>query len=912
MNFNLILKYKHAIFRIISLIFCILIAESINAQSPISDSLNLDFKKNILGTTDSTSQKTTNAQSPDTLNQKTIDTLEQKSDIETRIFYSCRDSIRMNIEEQKVYLYGDAKVVYGSRTLTSEYMEINWALNEVMSYGGIDTATGKTIGRPVFKEGSDMYTAEVIRYNMKSGKGIITGIVTRQGDGYIQGGPVKKTPEAIYVNNAIYTTCNLPHPHFSINASKLKVIPGDKVVTGPFHLQIMGIHTPLGLPLGFFPVTRRSKSGIIFPTIGEQRSRGFFISQGGYYWAVNDYVGVKFLGDVYANQSYRVAASANYIKRYGNSGNAMFSYSKVKESFDPETQAPELINIRWNHTTLGNKPGRFTSDVNISSSKFYTTNSYNPVNYQSSSFASNITWSKAFRNSPFSLTIAGRQDQNTTTKVMNVTLPEVNFSMNRIYPLKSKVSDGSKWYEKINISYNGNTKYTVSNKLNASTSTLNGEIIKKDSVLDFQDNINAILSNGQWGAKNTIPIETSFKLMKYFSLNPRISYENWIYAKKMNYDTVRNVTTNQLYVQTSDYLNGLNMAHSVNVATSLTTRIYGTYRINSKILQGIRHTLIPTFTYTYRPDQVQMDKSGQYFYKNPSIINRGEMTPYSRYQGFIYGGPGSGTVNSLTINLQNTIEGKGRNRKDTTGLNGTKKIDLIKSINASGSYNFSADSLNWSVIQLNAQSRFFDKIDFNFTSVFDPYIYLTDSVVNTKYYQKRISTYALNDKREGYNKKFAYLTNYNVSVSTNLNPKGQKSLPQPRNQLNPENNNYAFGSMAPYVDFTIPWNLFISYNLVYTKYGDAPETFNNSLTFSGDVKLSDNWKVKFTSGYDIKKQMLTYSTIQLFRDLHCWQMSLNVVPFGPQQSFFFTLNAKSSLLRDLKLTKQNSTYLGGY
>jgi len=914
-NFNLILKYKHGIFRIVSLIFCILLAESINAQSPISDSLNLNFKKNILNqTSDSTNQKTAHSQSLDTLKSKTVDSLDiPKSDIETRIFYSCRDSIRMNMAEQKVYLYGDAKVTYGSRVLTSEYMEINWALNEVTSYGGIDTATGKTIGRPVFKEGADMYTAEQIRYNMKSGKGIIKGIVTKQGDGYIQGGPVKKTPEAIYVNNALYTTCNLPHPHFSINATKLKVIPGDKVVTGPFHMQIMGIHTPLGLPLGFFPVTRRSKSGIIFPTIGEQRSRGFFISNGGYYWAVNDYVGVKLLGDVYANQSYRVSASANYIKRYAHSGSAMFSYSKVKEGFDDATKAPALINVRWTHRTIGNKAARFTADVNISSSKFYTTNSYNPVNYQSTSFSSNVTWSKAFRNSPFSLTIAGRQDQNTTTKVMNVTLPEVNFSMNRIYPLKAKGSDGTKWYEKINISYNGNTKYAVSNKLNASTSTLNGEIIQKDSVLDFQSNMSDILSNGQWGVKNAIPIETSFKLMKYFSLNPRVSYENWIYAKNLNYATVKDPFGKAVTAQPSGYAEGFNMAHSVNASTALTTRIYGTYRINSKILQAIRHTFIPTLSYTYRPDMVQLDHGGKYFYTDTLLRDKyGNEIPYSRYQGFIYNGPVSGTVNSLSINLQNTIEGKGRNRKDTTGSSPTKKIDLIKSLNASGSYNFSADSLRWSLIQLTAQSRFFDKIDFNFSSTFDPYIYITDSIVGEKYYQRRIGEFALNDPREDHKKKLAYLTNYNVALSTNLNPKGQKSQPRPVNQLNPENNNYVVANNAQYIDFNIPWNLFISYTLAYTKYGDAPETFNNSLSFSGDLKLSDNWKIKFTSGYDIKKQALTFTTLQLFRDLHCWQMSLNVVPIGPQQSFFFTLNAKSSLLRDLKLTKQNPTYLGGY
>jgi len=283
-NFNLILKYKGGIFRIISLIFCILSAESINAQTPTSDSLRNPIQEDVVILQDP-EQKAAVAQPTKSLDSlTTTDTLDvPKSDIESRIEYSCRDSLRMNIAEQKVYLYGNSKVIYGTRTLDAEFLEINWATNEVKAYGRIDTTTGKTIGKPVFKDGADTYAAEEIRYNMKSGKGIIKGIVTRQGDGYIHGGPVKKTPEAIYVNHALYTTCNLPHPHFSINASRLKVIPGDKVVTGPFHVRVMGIETPLGLPLGFFPVTRRSKSGIIFPTIGEQRTRGFYLSNGGYY-----------------------------------------------------------------------------------------------------------------------------------------------------------------------------------------------------------------------------------------------------------------------------------------------------------------------------------------------------------------------------------------------------------------------------------------------------------------------------------------------------------------------------------------------------------------------------------------------------------------------------------------------------
>lgn len=913
MHFNLILKYNQGIFRILSLIFCLLVAESINAQAPISDSLKQNLKEGVLKPiADTATERTAHAQSLDSLKNKSVDTVEvPKSDIETRILYSCRDSIRMNIAEQKVYLYGDAKVTYGSRILTAEFMEINWALNEVTAYGLEDTIKGKTIGKPVFKEGADMYVAQTIRYNMKSGKGIISGIVTRQGDGYIQGGPVKKTPEAIYVKNALYTTCNLPHPHFSINASRLKVIPGDKVVTGPFHMEIMGIPAPLGLPLGFFPVTRRSKSGIIFPTFGEQRSRGFFLSNGGYYWAMNDYVGVKVIGDLYANQSYRVSTTASYIKRYGYSGNAAINFSKVKEGFVDTVKADALFNVRWLHRTSSNKSSQFSSDVNISSSKFYARNSYNPANYQAPEFMSNISWNKIFRNSPFSMTIAFRQSQNTTNRTMNVTAPEINFSMNRIYPFKSKSSDGTKWFEKINIAYTGSTKYTVTNQLR--NVFLNNRFYT-DTIVDFNNNLQDIVDNAQWGIQSSIPISTTLKLFKYFSLNPSVRITNWIYANKSDYTTsvVNGVVQTRL---AEESIQGLNTAFSGDFSTTLTTRIYGMYRLNNKILQGIRHTFIPNITYNYRPDLVSLDKGSTYFYTNPLDISRttGEPIPYSRYQSFVYGGPGSGMVNGLSFSFSNALEGKARNRKDTTGLAPTKKIKLLDNVNASGSYNFGADSLQWSLINFGAQTNLFNRININFTSIFDPYTYNLDSVSSTnskRIYQHRISRFA-NDS-ENPNPKLLILTSYMFAVTTNLNPKGQKTS-QPINTISATPIPYQTNNAAQYVDFSIPWNLTLGYNLSYLKQGYDTAVYSQSFSFVGDVKVSDNWKIKLSSGYDFVRKSITFNTrIEVFRDLHCWQMSMSVIPVGPQQSFFFTISAKSSLLRDLKLTKQNSTYLGGY
>jgi lipopolysaccharide export system protein LptA len=887
-NFNLILKYKLGIIRIISLIFCILNAEQINAQTPISDSLKNQFKEQpVQSVADTTREQIniTQTTTADTITSAAADTVAiPKSDIETRIQYTCRDSIRMSMAEQRVYLYGNAKVVYGNRNIEAEYLIINWVLNEVSAYGKTDSL-GKVIGRPVFKEGADMYVADSIRYNMKSGKGIIKGIVTRQGDGFIHGGPVKRTPEAIYVKHALYSTCDLPHPHYSINASKLKVIPGDKVVTGPFHMEIMGIPTPLGLPLGFFPVTRRAKSGIIFPNIGETRTRGFFIQNGGYYWAVNDYVGVKFLGDLYANKSYRVAQSTTYLKRYSYSGMINANYSSTKENFVDSISPVKTMNFTWIHNQTANKPSRFSANVNILSSKYYQTTSYNTTNLMTSSFNSSVSWAKTFRNSPFSLNVAVQQNQNVATKTMEVTAPNVGLTMNRVYIFKKKTSAGNKWYEKINISYTGAGKYVFKNTIirNNLDNTIDTDTLK---------NLRTILDNGQWDVVNTIPISTTFKLLKYFNLNPSLNGQVYFYDRSFSrsYDAA----TKRVQTDTSF---GFKAAYSWNFSTTLSTRLYGTYQLNNKVMKAIRHTAIPSVSYTYRPD-FSDEKYGFYSHYQDSTGKQ-----YRTYNFPIAGAGGGGVQNMMSFNIVNTLEGKVRNRKDTTGTAAFKNIKLIENFSVSGAYNFTADSCQWSPFTANVSTRLLEKLSIVFTSVFDPYQYVSRRSSTTN----EITGYTRTAKA---NANFLSLVSYNLGLNTSLNPKAKGGA------IANSNPNYIPGVIqtmgAPYVDFSIPWNLTLGYSLSFNK-TLIQKQFTNSLQISGDVKVSDNWKLVFRSGYDFDKQsIIEYTSIQVYRDLHCWQMSLNLIPFGQRQSFMFTLNAKSSLLRDLKINKQNSNNFGTY
>jgi len=833
---------------------------------------------------DSTSQAKGTIAPKDSVIADTLKIPTKKGEISSPIYYSCTDSIAMDVNNKHVFLYGNAKVTYGDMTLTAGRIEIDYAKNLVKASSSGDSTIKDT---PVFKQGSDFYEARQIEYNMKSKKGLVRDIVTQQGEGYIQGDPVKRTEDAVYVKNAIYTTCNLAHPHYYVNARKLKVIPEDKIVTGPFNMVLSDIPTPIGLPFGFFPITNRAKSGIIFPTIGESRSRGFFLTNGGYYWAASERLGVKVVGDLYANKSYRASLSNEYMNRYHYNGNLVVNFSRIKEGFNDDP-FQESFNVLWNHATLKKTSGKLTANVNLTSNSYYKSNSYNPTSYQSSVFNSTISYYKSFKKSPFNLGVTLRQDQNVITKQMNLTAPEINFSMNRIYPFKKKTGTGQGWQEKINVSYNLNTKYYVTNALKMQNAA--GDLV--DTTLAFQgSNIGTVLKNGQTGMKHSVPISTTFKVLKVVSINPTFTYEEYWYREKLQYAYYAAKDK----VQVQDTIVGFSRAGAYNLSTNATTRIYGTYKLKNKTVQGIRHTMVPTVNYTYRPD---FSNYKSYQYSDQVLDSKGNPTRYSVYNGFIYGGPGQGLVNSIGFSLQNTLEAKVRNRKDTTGTSSTKKISLLDNAGISGSYNFGADSLQFSLISLAARTKV-SVFDIAFNAQLDPYGYVLDSTKDNTIYQRQVQKYALN------------LRSYSMSIGTNLNPKALKNSPAPDlSKIDPVELSLINRYSERYIDFNIPWSLFLGYNASYSKVGYQEKQFTQSLTANGNLSLTEKWKLTATTGYDFVAKGMGFTTIGVIRDLHCWQMSMNIIPFGNRQSFFFSFTAKSSILQDLKLTKKSPTYLG--
>jgi LptD protein len=905
------IKNLKNVLHIFSFLFCLFLLVSANfsfAQQPGKDSSATSLPS-------------------DTLKPKsdTILVNKDKGDIETTIKYSARDSIRMDVVKKIVYLYGDANILYGDISLKAGLISIDWQ-NSIMAAKPLVDSSGKRLGVPVFVEKADTYEADSIKYNFKTKKGFISGIVTKQGEGYITGGPVKKDEDVLFVNSAQYTTCNLRHPHFYIHARKLKVIPDDKVVSGPFNLVVGDVPTPLGFFLGFFPMPRKEKSGIIFPTFGATAQRGFFLSQGGYYWAVNDYVGIKLVGDGYGNGSWRASSIVDYKNRYAYTGKLTLNMSEIKNSFNPSDTKNQDFQIQWTHNSVPKHNSSFMASVNIYSQKYLTNNSFNPTNLQTNASASSVQYTKSF-GTLFNLTVAVRQDQNIRVNqmVMNFTLPEVNFSMNRIYPFKQKLGTGQKWYEKINMAYNFTTKYTATNlpflygfvpaNFDDSRDTINLSGNNAEGVHDpnfnFLNALGKTIGHGMKGAKHTIPISTTMKVLKYFNLNPSFTYNEYWYDRKLHYTF--DTTHNRLVVSDSF---GFNRTSDYNLSTSLTTRIYGRYNFTGQIIRGIMHTIVPTITYSFHPDFSQNQPlSGDNikrvqtsnFYSDPKY-----WAAYSNYNGFFYGAPTAGKVNSLGFSIQNTMEAKVRSRKDT--VNPIKKIKLIDNLSASGGYNFAADSLNLSMINLSLRTTLFTKLNINISSTYDPYLYRLDSIGKTSIYrgnnyQTRVNQYVFgknNKSPESANYKGSQ--NFQVNLSFSLNPKSKTNNTPPG--LSAQQTNFMNANPNMYLDFKIPWNLSLNYVYSYIRTGFNKSINSQSLSFSGDVKLSEKWKVAFTSGYDFVLKGLSYTTFSINRDLHCWQMSFNVVPFGLRQSYFFTLSAKSSILQDLKLNKRSPAFIG--
>lgn len=838
----------------------------------------------------------------------------EKGDIQTTIYYHAEDSIMMDTKLKKAYLYGKAQIKYQDMQLDAEQIEIEWEKNLISARGKKDT-TGRYKGYPVWKQGSDTYVTDSMKYNMKSQKGIIHGIVTKQGEGYLQGDTAKRTEEAIFLKNGMYTTCNQKHPHFYIRARKLKVIPDDKAITGPFNMVIEDIHTPIGFWMGFFPITDKNKSGIIFPSIGENQVRGLNLLRGGYYWSVNPYMAIKFEGDVYANGSYLLDVTDTYLKRYKFKGTGYVSYGRMKEGFDEDAIVNKLFKVNWQHSTIAKRNGTFSANVNLTSSKFDKSVNNTPSRTNNNT-SSSITYSRVFGRTPFSMSISMRATQNVasvtstnnTSAKYAVTLPAATFTMNRISPFKRKYGDGNKWFEKIFVNYQGNFNNDLSNSYSF-YNTLTRQL--EDSILEInENNLNKyILPNAKWSSAHSASVSSTFKLFKVLNVNP--SFNNFYnlhgrkYAYAYNYVSGASRPT----LNTIDTMNGLWSTYYMNASAEVNTRIYGTW-ISKRdgMLKGLRHTVNPSVRMTFAPDFSEIS-SGGYTEVNGYVNSEGKPRKVFQYPSNT---TPLGKQAVLDFTLSNILEAKLRNKKDTTGTNKYKKTNLLDNFSIAGGYNFAADSLNMKNILVNARTKLFGIFDISFNSAFDPYVWYYDSVrtINGKkiiYGGTQINRYRIN---EG-NGPIAKLTTMNFTVGTRFSPKkkGAQNDPKFKSPQMQAELDYIRGNPDQYLDFNIPWSLTLNFTHNYSVGPKSDAVTTQAITATGDVNLTPKWKFVFSTGYNIKEESITYSNFTISRDLHCWQMNMTLSPFGTYRTFVFTISAKSTMLQQLKLNKRSPSFI---
>jgi len=786
--------------------------------------------------------------------------------LKSKVQYSAFDSIRFDIPGEKVYLYGKAKVRYEDIELDAYFIEVDWTKRSLQASGGVDS-TGKETGLPVFKQGSESFTASTVAYNFDTKKGRITEVNTRQGDGFILGETIKRMDEKNYfIRNGAYTTCDLPHPHFSISANKLKVIQDNKVVTGPAWLVIEDVPTPLMIPFGYFPTRKGRASGILFPSYGESGRLGFFFKDAGYYFGIGDVVDFAITGDIYTLGSWGAKLNSNYALRYRFNGNVSISYSEIKTS---EKELPDYnlfkdFFIRWSHRQDPKaRPGsNFSANVNAGSSGYYQNNISSANNYLTNTFQSSIAWSKNWAGKPYSLSASLTHSQNTITRDVSMSLPNTNFSVNRIYPFKRKAAIGpERWYEKIGVSYQNNFQNNIQTK---------------DTLLFKEDD------QFRYGMSHTIPISTSAKLFKYFTFSPSFTYNERWYP-----ETIRKSFNSDLNAVVTDTVKEFRAARDFQMAASLNTRLYGLVQMKRGKIAAIRHVVSPTVSLGYRPDFSSSSYKSYKQYVGPD----GQEVSYSIFQNGIFGGPPSGKYGAVGFSIDNNLEMKVRQQTDST--ENLKKIKIFESLSANMVYNLAADSLNWSNLNISGRTTLFEKVNLSFSGSFDPYV--TDTL-----------GIRINRSEWKENKRIGRLTNANGSLNFSLvggNKKERTSEKGTQEELDQINRN-----IQDYVDYSIPFNLSVGYSINYTKSGIQEAILNQTLNMNGDISVTPKWKMTFNTGWDFVQNELSYTSLGIFRDLHCWEMRFNWVPFGFQQNYFFQINVKSSILQDLKLTKKNDIY----
>jgi hypothetical protein len=912
----------------------------------------------------------------DTTRQKAVkDSVNDGSNLQTTVNYSAKDSTLFDATGQIVELFGDAQVNYGDIHLTAAYIKLNWTTNEVFARGRYDSTARKMIGLPVFQDASGRYDTQEIRFNFKTKKGFIKGVITAQGEGNVRGKTVKKDAEDnLYIRNAIYTTCNLTTPHFHINASKIKVVHNKQLISGPFNLVINDIPTPLALPFGFFPIPKKNEigtSGLIFPQYGEEpNGRGFYLRDGGYYFAISQYISMSLRGQIYSNGSWGLGLSSEYLKRYRFGGNFALSYARNRTTslVDTVTKPRNDFSIVWSHSPRPRGNSQFSANVNISS------NSYNQLNtaltssrYVSNAANSGVSYSRKFGQyvqSSANLNVSqnfGKLNPVTNLRESGQTNISSGFNLGvtQIAPFALKGGTG-RWYESFRLGLDFNAQATLNNTRrtidvtnlgfpvvttlairgdtlqrirDSLAAVANQEIYTNSNLFPFTlANLSTILSNAQITSRYSLPISLpNFKLARYLNFTPGISLSGDVYTKSLQYTYLPDRKAVKV-----DTLPGISATYFLSFSASMNTRAYGTFFMRVGRLEAIRHTIAPSISVSYTPDLSSAFTTTLSQYRDP--YDTSKVLRISRYRG-LGGTAGSssftGRSASISYSIVNQLEMKVRSRSDSAKSE-FEKVSLFDNISLSGSYNPYLPQFKFSTVNFSANTQILKKVSFNFSSVFDPYAYSDTLTTRTgvyyvpgqsEFYQRGqyINSYHLNkiDKlaiTQGQG--LAHLQNLNFYLSTQFAPKdAKKPKVAPKDGTTPTEDaelRHINKNPEDYVDFNIPWTVNLSYTFSLTKLTPIESQIIQTLQLTGDLSLTPKWKVSLQTGFDFSARSPSLTTITLHRDLHCWDMNFSYTPFSGNRyrsNFYsFDLRVKSTILQDLKLSRRRggSVGYGGY
>lgn len=851
------------------------------------------------------------------------DSAKRKPGIDAPVDYECTDSLVYDAETRLVHLYGKAQVKYMDMTLNAAKITMNMDSSMVRAAGERDTA-GILQDKPVYSQGSDNYHSELMAFNFKTKKGYITNVETTQGDGFMQSQHSKRAADGtLYLEHAKYTTCDAKHPHFYIALSRAKVRPGKESVFGPAYLVVADVPLPLAVPYGFLPFNKKYSSGFIMPSYGDETSRGFYLRDGGYYFAINDYMDIKALGEIYTKGSWGLSAETNYRKRYRYNGNFYISFLRTVdgEKNMPDYAVTKSLKVQWTHSkdAKASPNTTFSARVNFASENYERSNlesMYNPLAYTQSTRASSVSFSHTFPS--IGLNIAGSTNltQSLRDSSVSMTLLDLSISLNRFYPFRRKHQAGKeRWYEKISMSYTG----SLSNSIN----TKEDKLFKSNLVKDWRN-----------GMQHRIPIDATFQVFKYINISPQFSLRDIMYTNRVmrSWDE-----TTQKEVADTTY--GFYNLYDWSLGVSANTTLYGFYKpwrklFGDKII-AVRHVFKPSVSFSYAPDFTSSHYGYQRTYVKTDANGEVSTVTYSPYSGGIYSYPSGTKQGMITMSVSNNVEMKVKSDRDTTG---ERKISIIDELYGALSYNMAAETRPWSNLNTRIRLKLTKNYTFSMAAVFATYAYAFDKNGRVVTSDRTEWSYGRFGRFQGMSQNLSYTFN-NETLSKLFSRRSDRSTASNDEtdtdtdtdtdaedaNIDPDLRNAKKGGKQKkqkakvdedgYLRFSLPWSFTVSYGIsmaedrskqINVRRMRYPYSFTQTMNFSGYLRIAEGWNISFTSGYDFNYHELSMTTASVSRDLHCFEMSCSVV-LRPYSSFNFTFRARANELADaLKWDKRSS------